>query len=82
MADYNFWDLCRFARKEKGYSVKDVSKATGYTHQNISAFERGEMLRVNLDILLWYIRNTRIIELVRYYETKEKDGQNDYISIS
>ena len=82
MADYNFWELCRFARKEKGCSVKDVAKATGYTHQNISAFERGEMLRVNLDILLWYIRNTRIIELVRYYENKRKDGKHDYISIS
>lgn len=65
MAQYSFWELCRTARKDKGFTVLEVANATGYTHQNISAFERGLMLRVNLDILLWYIRNTDIIDMVK-----------------
>ena len=70
MGTYNFWELCRIARKDKGYTITQISKETGYTHQNISAFETGKMLRVNLDILLWYIRNTDIIDMVRAYESE------------
>ncbi len=70
MVTYNFWELCRIARKDKGYTIMQISKETGYTHQNISAFETGKMLRVNMDILLWYIRNTDIIDMVRAYESE------------
>lgn len=66
-----FYEECREQRERAGYSLRDVAKATGYTHQAISAFELGKNLSVNIDILLWYVRNTDI------FSKRRREGKNE-----
>ena len=66
-----FCEECREQRERAGYSLRDVAKATGYTHQAISAFELGKNLSVNIDILLWYVRNTDI------FSKRRREGKNE-----
>lgn len=47
-------EYCRMTRKNKGLTQDDVAQDTGFTQQNISAFERGE--NNNAMLLLWYIK--------------------------
>lgn len=46
---------CRRFRKSIDKKLSDVARDTGYTLQNISAFERGK--NNNMKIYLWYINN-------------------------
>lgn len=46
---------CRKLRHEKGLRLKDVAQETGYSVENIQAFERGR--NRNALILLWYLYN-------------------------
>lgn len=45
--------ICQKYRQEKGYRQKDVAADTGYTVENISAFERG--ITNNMKIFIWYL---------------------------
>ena len=45
--------ICQKFRKELGYLQRDVAKDTGYSVENVSAFERG--INDNSLILLWYL---------------------------
>ena len=66
-----FCDECRDERVRAGYSIRDVARETGYSHQAISAFETGKNLSVNIDVLLWYVRNTDI------FRKRRKCGHDD-----
>lgn len=68
-----FCEECREEREKAGYSLRDVAKATGYTHQAISAFELGKNLSINIDILLWYVRNTDI------FSKRRREAKNENI---
>ena len=44
--------MCKTYRRAIGFLQRDVAADTGYSVENISAFERGR--NDNLEILLWY----------------------------
>lgn len=48
--------ICQECRKEKHKLQQEVAEDTGYSVENISAFENGR--NDNLKIFLWYICNT------------------------
>ena len=45
--------MCKTYRRAIGFLQRDVAADTGYSVENISAFERGR--NDNLEILLWYL---------------------------
>ena len=47
--------MCKEYREYIGVTQSDVSRATGYSEQNISSFETGRTN--NMILLLWYIDN-------------------------
>lgn len=47
--------MCKTYRRAIGFRQIDVAADTGYSVENISAFERGR--NDNLEILLWYFDN-------------------------
>ena len=66
-----FFEECRNAREERKISISEMARQTGYTHQAISAFETGKNLSINIDMLLWYLRNTHLFRNVRGREYNE-----------
>lgn len=59
-------EYCRMARRNKGLNQYDVAQDTGFTQQNISAFERGE--NNNALLLLWYIKHGLLEVLEKWGE--------------
>lgn len=59
---------CKQFRVERGYYQSHVAQETGYTSENVSAFETGR--NDNARILLWYLAHGMTIE--------ELDGRKDY----
>lgn len=54
---------CKRFRVEHGYFQRHVAEETGYTIENISAFETGR--NDNSRILLWYIVHGMTIEEIK-----------------
>ena len=54
---------CKIFRLSRGYYQRDVAEDTGYTVENISAFECGR--NDNSRILLWYISHGMTIEEIK-----------------
>ena len=54
---------CKRFRVEQGYFQTHVADETGYTAENISAFETGR--NDNSRILLWYIEHGMTLEEIR-----------------
>lgn len=46
-------EMCKQFRREHGYLQKDVAIDTGYSFENVSAFENGR--NDNGRIFLWYL---------------------------
>lgn len=57
---------CKRFRIEKGYYQYHVARDTGYTPENVSAFETGR--NDNSRILLWYIFHGMTIEELKGYK--------------
>lgn len=56
--------MCRDKRVERGLRQQDVADATGYSVENISAFENGR--NSNYMILMWYVEHG--LDLGEFYE--------------
>lgn len=48
--------VCRRARRRRDFTQKQVADMTGYSVENICAFEKGR--NSNARLLLWYMLNT------------------------
>ena len=51
-------EICREARIKANISLRQASFEMGYSPSTVSRFERGEIFRINPDILYWYNENT------------------------
>lgn len=51
-------EICREARIRANISLRQASFEMGYSPSTVSRFERGEIFRINPDILYWYKENT------------------------
>ena len=65
-------EICREARIRANISLRQASFEMGYSPSTVSRFERGEIYRINPDILYWYCNNTDVCEEkgVIYFDTK------------
>lgn len=64
---------CRRFRKSIDKKLSDVARDTGYTLQNVSAFERG--MNNNFKIYLWYA-NHGLDYFVDFTKGGENNGEN------
>ena len=55
--------ICQRFRREQGYNQTRVAADTGYTAENISAFENGR--NDNGKILMWYVLHGMSAEYIR-----------------
>lgn len=51
-------ESCRSARLRANISLREAAFEMGYSPATVSRFERGEIYRINPDILYWYCKNT------------------------
>lgn len=64
---------CRRFRKSIDKKLSDVARDTGYTLQNISAFERGQ--NNNMKIYLWYVERG-LNYFIDFTKAGENNGEN------
>lgn len=51
-------EICREARRRANISLRQAAFEMGYSPSTVSRFERGEIFRINPDMLYWYHENT------------------------
>lgn len=76
MREYNMITigrLCRRARRRRDLTQKQVAECTGYSVENICAFEKGR--NSNSRLLIWYLLNTGLTvnEMKGWLEHGEKE---------
>ena len=64
---------CRRFRKSIDKKLSDVARDTGYTLQNISAFERGQNNNMKID--LWYVERG-LNYFIDFTKAGENNGEN------
>lgn len=62
--DENLGVKCREARQRANISLRKASFEMGYSPATVSRFERGEIYRINPDVLIWYTNNTDLFSEV------------------
>ena len=63
-------DICSSYRKVLALTQKDVAEDTGYSIENVCAFEKGRNL--NYIIFLWYLEKGLDIEFCRMWRIRKK----------
>ncbi len=63
----NIGEQCRKARVEANISLRKAAFEMGYSPATVSRFERGEIFRINPDMLVWYKYNTDLFD--KEYDT-------------